>query len=83
LQLNILDSLTKGPIINIKKRNLRKLTNRNANDKDYENYDNKINLTLSKYQLSIPHDKDKEEEINPNDLGPNEKYIDKDDKKIN
>ena len=48
LQLNILDSLTKGPIINIKKRNLRKLTNRNANDKDYENYDNKINLTLSK-----------------------------------
>ena len=82
LQLNILDSLTKGPIINIKKRNLRKLTNRNANDKDYENYDNKINLTLSKYQLSIPHDKDKEEEINPNDLGPNEKYIDKDDKKL-
>ena len=82
LQLNILDSLTKGPIINIKKRNLRKLTNRNANDRDYENYDNKINLTLSKYQLSIPHDKDKEEEINPNDLGPNEKYIDKDDKKL-
>ena len=82
LQLNILDSLTKGPIINIKKRNLRKSTNRNANDKDYENYDNKINLTLSKYQLSIPHDKDKEEEINPNDLGPNEKYIDKDDKKL-
>ena len=82
LQLNILDSLTKGPIINIKKRNLRKLTNRNAYDKDYENYDNKINLTLSKYQLSIPHDKDKEEEINPNDLGPNEKYIDKDDKKL-
>ena len=82
LQLNILDSLTKGPIINIKKRNLRKLTNRNANDKDYENYDNKINLTLSKYQLSIPHDKDKEEEINPNDLGPNKKYIDKDDKKL-
>ena len=82
LQLNILDSLTKGPIINIKKRNLRKLTNRNANDKDYENYDNKVNLTLSKYQLSIPHDKDKEEEINPNDLGPNEKYIDKDDKKL-
>ena len=38
LQLNILDSLTKGPIIKLKKR-----SNRNLNDNDYESYNNKIN----------------------------------------
>ena len=81
LQLNILDSLTKGPIVKIK-RPLRKLTNITSDD-DYELYNNKINTTLNKYQLSIIPDKDKEDEPpNPNDLGPNKQYIDKDDKKL-
>ena len=82
LQLKILNSLTKDPIIKIKKRPSRKLT-LNSKIDDYELYDNKINNTLKNYQVSIIHDKDKESiEDNPNDLGPNEKYIDKDDKKL-
>ena len=80
LQLNILDSLSKGPIVKIK-RPLRKLIN-NTND-DYEAYNTKINTSLKNYQLSIVQDKDKEDEPpNPNDLGPNQKYLDKNDKKL-
>ena len=81
LQLNILDSLTKGQIVKIKKRSQRKLTN-NLNTNDYETYNNKINSSLNKYQLSIVHDKDSDEVISPHDLGPNGKYLDKDDKKL-
>ena len=77
LQLNILDSLTKGPIIKLKKR-----SNRNLNDNDYESYNNKINNSLNKYQLSIIQDKDRDEPIDRNDLGPNKKFLDKDDKKL-
>ena len=80
LQLNILDSLTKGPIVKIK-RPIRKIINK-ANESDYELYNDKINNSLKNYQLSIPHDKDKEEEPNPNDLGPNGKFLNKDDKKL-
>ena len=81
LQLNILDSLTKGPIVKIK-RPIRKIINK-ANESDYELYNNKINSSLNKYQLSIAHDKDKEDEPpNPNDLGPNGKYLNKDDKRL-
>ena len=81
LQLNILDSLTKGPIVKLK-RPIRKIINK-ANESDYELYNNKINSSLNKYQLSIAHDKDKEDEPpNPNDLGPNGKYLNKDDKRL-
>ena len=80
LQLNILDSLTKGPIVKIK-RPIKKIINK-ANESDYELYNDKINNSLKNYQLSIPHDKDKEEEPNPNDLGPNGKFLNKDDKKL-
>ena len=57
LQLKILNSLTKDPIIKIKKRPSRKLT-LNSKIDDYELYDNKINNTLKNYQVSIIHDKD-------------------------
>ena len=81
LQLNILDSLTKGPIIDLKKRTNRRI-GKNTNDNDYESYNTKIINSLNKYQLSIIHDKDKDEPTDRNDMGPNEKYIDKDDKKL-
>ena len=80
LQLNILDSLTKGQTVKIKKP-LRKSINK-SNDNDYELYNSKINSSLNKYQLSIIQDKEKDEEVDPNDLGPNEKYLDKDDKRL-
>ena len=81
LQLNILDSLTKGPIIDLKKRTNRRI-GKNTIDNDYESYNTKIINSLNKYQLSIIHDKDKDEPTDRNDMGPNEKYIDKDDKKL-
>ena len=81
LQLNILDSLTKGPIIDLKKRTNRRI-GKNTIDNDYESYNTKIINSLNKYQLSIIHDKDKDEQTDRNDMGPNEKYIDKDDKKL-
>ena len=81
LQLNILDSLSKGPIIDLKKRTNRRI-GKNTIDNDYESYNTKIINSLNKYQLSIIHDKDKDEPTDRNDMGPNEKYIDKDDKKL-
>ena len=81
LQLNILDSLTKGPIIDLKKRTNRRI-GKNTIDNDYESYNTKIINSLNKYQLSIIQDKDKDEPTDRNDMGPNEKYIDKDDKKL-
>ena len=81
LQLNILDSLTKGPIIDLKKRTNRRI-GKNTIDNDYESYNTKIINSLNKYQLSIIQDKDKDEPTVRNDMGPNEKYIDKDDKKL-
>ena len=81
LQLNILDSLSKGPIIDLKKRTNRRI-GKNTIDNDYESYNTKIINSLNKYQLSIIQDKDKDEPTDRNDMGPNEKYIDKDDKKL-
>ena len=81
LQLNILDSLAKGPIIDLKKRTNRRI-GKNTIDNDYESYNTKIINSLNKYQLSIIQDKDKDEPTVRNDMGPNEKYIDKDDKKL-
>ena len=81
LQLNILDSLTKGPIINLRKKPNRRIGN-TSNDNDYESYNTKINNSLNKYQLSIIQDKDRDEPIDRNDLGPNKKYLDKDDKRL-
>ena len=81
LQLNILDSLSKGPIIDLKKRTNRRI-GKNTIDNDYESYNTKIINSLNKYQLSIIQDKDKDEPTVRNDMGPNEKYIDKDDKKL-
>ena len=81
LQLNILDSLSKGPIIDLKKRSNRRI-GKNTIDNDYESYNTKIINSLNKYQLSIIQDKDKDEPTDRNDMGPNEKYIDKDDKKL-
>ena len=81
LQLNILDSLAKGPIIDLKKRTNRRI-GKNTIDNDYESYNTKIINSLNKYQLSIIQDKDKDEPTDRNDMGPNEKYIDKDDKKL-
>ena len=74
LQLDILDSLTKGPIVDLKKRTNRKI-GKNPSDNDYESYNTKILNSLNKYQLSIIHDKDKDEPVDRNDLGPNKKYI--------
>ena len=77
LQLSMLNSLSKNPIVTIRRKNIN---GRNLDyDDNYDNYINKINNSLSKYQTSFSQDKSYELD---NNLGPNEKYMDKEDKRL-
>ena len=77
LQLNMLNSLSKSPIIKIKSKILLK-SNKDDLD-DYDDYINKINTSLNRYQTSFSKEKNSELD---NSLGPNEKYMEKEDKKL-
>ena len=73
LQLTLLNSLAKNPVINLKKR-------RKKYPIDFDDYISKMDDSLNKYQLSyISKDKD---ESGQNDIGDNEKYMTKDDTKL-
>ena len=73
LQLTLLNSLAKNPVINLKKR-------RKKYPRDFDDYISKMDDSLNKYQLSyISKDKD---ESGQNDIGDNEKYMTKDDTKL-
>ena len=76
LQLSMLNSLSKSPVIRIRRKSIK---NDNSDYDDYENYINKINNSLSKYQTSFSQEKNAELE---NSLGPNEKYMDNEGKKL-
>ena len=76
LQLSMLNSLSKNPIVTIRRK---QINGRNNNYDNYDNYINKINNSLSKYQTSFSQDKSYESD---NNLGPNEKYMDKEDKQL-
>ena len=76
LQLTMLNSLSKSPIVKVRRKSLKN----NTNDyDDFDNYINKINNSLNKYQVSFPQEKNAELE---NTLGPNEKYMDKEGKNL-
>ena len=70
LQLTLLNSLAKNPVINLTKR-------RKKFPQDFDDYISKMDNSLNKYQLSYIS---KEEEENK--TGPNEKYMTKDDHKL-
>ena len=76
LQLTLINSLSKSPITNLR-RKLPKTISRNYG---YDDYINKVQTSLSKYQVQFnpPKNYDKESE----DLGPNEKYMDKEGKTL-
>ena len=71
LQINMLNSLAKNSVVNIRRKSLK---NNKFDYDDYDNYINKINNSLNKYQTSFSQEKNAELE---NSLGPNEKYMDK------
>ena len=77
LQLTMLNSLSKSPIVKIKRGPFKTIEH---DFKDYEHYINKINNTLSKYQISFSPDK--YPDLEENDLGPNEKYMEKEEKQL-
>ena len=68
LQLSMLNSLSKNQIVTLRRKCI------NGRNQDYDNYINKINNSLSKYQTSFSQDKSYEVD---NNLGPNEKFMDK------
>ena len=70
LQLTLLNSLAKNPEISLTKR-------RRKFPQDFDDYISKMDNSLNKYQLTYIS---KEEE--ENEIGPNEKYMTKDDKKL-
>ena len=76
LQLNMLNSLSKSPIVRVRRKSLKSI---NHDFDDYDDYINKINNTLNKYQISFSQEKNDELE---NNLGPNEKYMDKEGKEL-
>ena len=75
LQLSMLNSLSKNPL-DIRRKSLK---HRNPDFDDFDDYINKINHSLNKYQTSFPQEKSSELE---NSLGPNEKYMDKEGKQL-
>ena len=78
LQLSMLNSLTKSPVVRLRKKASNNLLNRNFDD-DYNDYIKKINTSLNKYQISFSQEQSNELE---NSLGPNEKYMDKEGKEL-
>ena len=78
LQLKLLNSLSNNPIVKLGRNHSKK----DSHDLDnYDKYINKINTTLSRYQTNFSPERFAEIE-NENDLGPNEKYMDKEGKRL-
>ena len=71
LQLSLLNSLAKNPVINLTKK-------RKKFPLDFDDYISKMDDSLNKYQLTYIS----KEELPENEIGPNEKYISKDDTKL-
>ena len=72
LQLTLLNSLAKNPLINLSKKRRKKYP------QDFDDYISKMDLSLTKYQLTYINN----EELGENEIGPNEKYMTKDDTKL-
>ena len=70
LQLSLLNSLTKNPVMNLTKR-------RKKYPQDFDDYISKMDKSLNKYQLTYIN-KDEED----NEIGPNERFMTKDDTKL-
>ena len=68
LQLSFINSLARNPVINLKKR---------RKELEFDDYISKLNITLNKYQMSYIN----KDELPQNSMGPNEKYMNKDDTK--
>ena len=75
LQLNLINSLSKSPIASL--RGKSPISTHHIDD-DFDEYINKIQNSLSKYQVQFVPPKNYHE----NDLGPNEKYMDKEGKNL-
>ena len=71
LQLSLLNSLAKNPVINLTKK-------RKKFPLDFDDYISKMDDSLNKYQLTYIN----KEDLPENEIGPNEKYISKDDTKL-
>ena len=72
LQLTLLNSLAKSPLINLTKNAKKKFP------QDFDDYISKMDDSLNKYQLTFVN----KAEIGENEIGPNEKYMTKDDTKL-
>ena len=72
LQLTLLNSLAKSPLINLNKKRKKKFP------QDFDDYISKMDDSLNKYKLTFINNK----ELGENEIGPNEKYMTKDDTKL-
>ena len=70
LQLSLLNSLAKNPVINLTKK-------RRKFPEDFDDYISKMDYSLNKYQLTYV-----KSDSGENEIGPNEKYMSKDDTKL-
>ena len=73
LQLDMINSLSKSPLVKVKRSSFKNL---NQDLDNYSDYINKMNNRLNRYQINFSPEKFAEIE-NENDLGPNEKYMDR------
>ena len=71
LQLTLLNSLAKNPVIRLTKK-------RKKIPEDFDDYISKMNDSLNKYQLTYI----KKDNLTENEIGPNQKYLTKDDTKL-
>ena len=78
LQLRMLNSLSRSPIVKLGRNYSKKDSLESDN---YHKYLDKVNYSLSKYQINFSNERFAEIE-NENDLGPNEKYMDKEGKRL-
>ena len=78
LQLRMLNSLSRSPIVKLGRNYSKKDSQESDN---YNKYLDKVNTSLSKYQINFSRERFAEIE-NENDLGPNQKFMDKEGKQL-
>ena len=71
LQLSLLNSLAKSPVINLTKKRKKKF-------EDFDDYISKMDYSLNKYQLTYV----KKDDLGDNEIGPNGRFMSKDDTKL-
>ena len=71
LQLSLLNSVAKSPVINLTKKRKKKF-------EDFDDYISKMDYSLNKYQLTYV----KKDDLEENEIGPNGRYMSKDDTKL-